>query len=167
MADSTSRRKFPDMTEALTGRFDEQHAVLVGALLTRLEHTGRGASDRCRARGRMIPFVRQLELMETIPESGWSLRQVFVAETGGDMTRFGSPEQLLAWSVSLRRPRVGRQANARGLAAEHKWLCSMLLETANSASRTTHLPGENVGRSPASAPRRGRGAATVPHLDAG
>lgn len=39
MAHSTLRRKTSDLTEALTGLLHEHHAVLVCALLTRLEHS--------------------------------------------------------------------------------------------------------------------------------
>ncbi len=37
LARSTVRRKIPDLREALTGRFDDHHALLVGQLLQRLE----------------------------------------------------------------------------------------------------------------------------------
>ncbi len=30
--------KFPDLTEALTGHFDDHHALLVGAMLHQLDH---------------------------------------------------------------------------------------------------------------------------------
>ena len=67
-ARSTMRRKIPDLTEALTGRFDDHHALLVGQLLTRLEHTDSSvrALDADIAT-RMQPWDRQLELLRTIP----------------------------------------------------------------------------------------------------
>lgn len=41
MAMTKMRRKIPDLTEALTGHFDEHHSLLVGQLLERLAHTER------------------------------------------------------------------------------------------------------------------------------
>ena len=38
------------------------------------------------------------ELLRTIPGVGLLTSQVFIAQTGADMTRFGSPERLSAWA---------------------------------------------------------------------
>ena len=38
LAHGKMRRKLPDLAEALTGHFDAHHALLVGAMLHRLEH---------------------------------------------------------------------------------------------------------------------------------
>ena len=38
LAHGKMRRKLPDLAEALTGHFDDHHALLVGAMLHRLEH---------------------------------------------------------------------------------------------------------------------------------
>jgi hypothetical protein len=38
LAHRKMRRKLPDLTEALTGHFDAHHALLVGAMLHRLDH---------------------------------------------------------------------------------------------------------------------------------
>ena len=58
------RRKIPDPTEALTARFDECHAMLVGQLLRRLEH-GEASLRVLDAEftARMAPWDDQLELL--------------------------------------------------------------------------------------------------------
>ncbi len=161
MAYSTLRRKIPDLTEALTGRFDEHHAVLVGALLTRLEHTEAALRQiDAELAVRMMPFARQLELLQTIPGVGVVTAQVFIAETGGDMSRFASPEQLSAW-VGL-APAIHESAGKRtpaGTRRGNKFLTSMLVEAAYSASRTknTYLASQFTRI----ASRRGRGRAAI------
>lgn len=108
----------------------------------------------------MLPFARQLELLQTIPGVGLVTAQVFIAETGGDMSRFGAPERLAAWtglapavheSAGKRRPAGTRQGN--------KWLTSMLVEAANCAARTknTYLAAQFKRI----AGRRGHGRAAV------
>jgi len=165
MAYSTLRRKIPDLTEALTGRFDEHHAVLVGALLTRLEHTEAALRQiDAELAVRMMPFARQLELLQTIPGIGLVTAQVFIAETGGDMTRFGSPEQLPAW-VGV-APAVHESAGKRtpaGSRRGNKWLCSMLVEAANSASRTKNTYLASQFKRIASRRGHGRAAVAVAH----
>ena len=161
LAHSTLRRKIPDLTEALTGHFDDHHAIIVGQLLDRLAYTERATAAIDAELGvRMLPFARQLELLQTIPGVGLVTAQVFIAETGGDMSRFGSPERLAAWtgvapaiheSAGKRRPAGTRQGN--------KWLTSMLVEAANSAAKTknTYLAAQFKRI----AGRRGHGRAAV------
>jgi len=165
LAHSTLRRKIPDLTEALIGRFDEHHAVLVGALLTRLEHTEAALRQiDAELAVRMMPYARQLELLQTIPGVGVVTAQVFIAETGGDMTRFGSPEQLSAW-VGV-APAVHESAGKRtpaGSRRGNKWLCSMLVEAANSASRTKNTYLASQFKRIASRRGQGRAAVAVAH----
>lgn len=161
MAHSKLRRKIPDLTEALTGHFDDHHAIIVGQLLDRLAYTERAIAAVDAELGvRMAPYARQLELLQTIPGVGLGTAQVFIAETGGDMSRFGTPERLAAWtgvapaiheSAGKRHPAGTRQGN--------KWLTAMLVEAANSAARTkdTYLAAQFKRI----AGRRGHGRAAV------
>jgi len=160
LARSTMRRKIPDLTEALTGRFDDHHALLVGQLLTRLEHTDSSvrALDADIAT-RMQPWDRQLELLRTIPGVGVVTSQVFISETGADMSRFGSPQRLSAWAGLA--PGMHESAGKRmpaGSRPGNKWLASMFVEAANSAARCkdTYLAAQFRIAS-----RRGHGRAAV------
>jgi hypothetical protein len=119
----------------------------------------------------MTPWARQLELLQTIPGIGLKTAQVIIAETGADMSRFPSAGHLAAWaglapamheSAGHRSPAGSRQGN--------KWLASMLVEAANSVSRTkdTYL----AARFARIAARRGKKRASVmrsevPAVDAG
>jgi transposase len=138
MAKGRMRVKIPQLVEALTGRFDDHHARLVAALLHRLDHVDRAIADldlviaeACR------PWTRQLELLQTIPGVGEKVAQVFIAETGGDMSRFPTAAHLAAWagvapamheSAGHRTPAGSRHGN--------KWLTSMLVEAAGSVGRS-------------------------------
>ncbi|MBI1378968.1 MAG: IS110 family transposase [Frankiales bacterium] len=165
LAHSTLRRKIPDLTEALTGRFDDHHALLVGAMLRQLD-----LADEALARldaqivAEMAPWQHQLDLLQTIPGIGKVVSQVIIAETGADMARFGSPEALSAWagvapavheSAGKRTPAGSRQGN--------KWLTSSLVEASHSAARTkdTYLAAQYARL----ASRRGakRAAVAVAH----
>ena len=159
------RRKLPDLAEALTGRFDEHHALLVGSLLRRLEHTEATLRELdAEIVARMAPWDHQLELLRTIPGVGVITSQVFIAETGGDMSRFGSAEQLAAWagvapaaheSAGKRTPAGTRQGN--------KFLTAMLVEAANSAARTKDTYLSVQFKRIASRRGHGRAAVAVAH----
>jgi transposase len=65
------RAKIPDLTEALTGHFDDHHALLVGQMLARLNRVEQAltALDEHIDKA-MVPWARQLELLQTIPGVG-------------------------------------------------------------------------------------------------
>jgi transposase len=71
LAKGKMRAKIPQLTEALTGSFDDHHARMARAILRRLELV-EGAlaeldaviAEACR------PWAHQLELLQTIPGVG-------------------------------------------------------------------------------------------------
>src|SRR6476660_8001453 len=73
--------KIPQLTEALTGSFDEHHARLARSILhrlqlveTALDELDAVIEDACQ------PWARQIELLQTIPGVGVKVAQVFIAE---------------------------------------------------------------------------------------
>jgi transposase len=63
---------------------------------------------------RLGPFRAAVELLKTIPGVGQTAAEVFVAETGGDMSRFPSASHPAAWAgLAPAQRRVGRQAPPR------------------------------------------------------
>ena len=161
LAKSKMRRKIPELTEALTGRFDDHHALLVGQMLARLERVEQAlaALDE-QIDAAMTPWARQLELLQTIPGVGLKTAQVIIAETGADMSRFPSAAHLAAWAgvAPAMHESAGKRAPA-GSRKGNKWLASMLVEAANSVSRTkdTYL----AARFARIAARRGKKRAAV------
>ena len=137
LAKGKLRAKIPQLTEAVIGHFDADHARLAGSMLDRLERVEDALAqldaviaEACR------PWAHQLELLQTIPGVGPKVAQVILAETGGDMSRFPSAGHLAAWaglapaiyeSAGKRRPSGSRHGN--------KWLAAMLVEAAGSVGR--------------------------------
>jgi len=138
MARSKMRAKIPDLREALTGRFDDHHGLLVGQLLARIAHTEQAIKDLdTHIAAQMAPWAHELELLQTIPGIGVRVAQVFIAETGADMSRFPSPAHLAAWTgvAPAMHESAGKRTPA-GTRHGNKFLTSMLVEAAQAASRT-------------------------------
>lgn len=99
LAKARMRQKIPALSEALRGRFTEHHAFMTRLYLDRIDAHD---ADIARLDGRieeaMAPFRAVRELLVTIP--GWSqiVADVFIAETGADMTVFPSPGHLASWA---------------------------------------------------------------------
>ncbi len=102
MADLAKRRmrsKIPVLTEALNGRFTAHHAFLTRLFLDRIDgHTRDIAALSERIDGLMEPFLPARDVLESIPGFSQIIAEVFIAETGGDMTQFPTPEQLASWA---------------------------------------------------------------------
>jgi transposase len=102
MADLAKRRmrsKIPVLTEALNGRFTAHHAFLTQLFLDRIDgHTRDIAALSERIDGLMKPFLPARELLQSIPGFSQIIAEIFIAETGGDMTQFPTPERLASWA---------------------------------------------------------------------
>ena len=102
MADLAKRRmrsKIPVLTEALNGRFTEHHAFMTRLFLDRIDaHTKDIELLSERIDGLMEPFLPARDLLESIPGFSQTVAEVFIAETGGDMTQFPTPEQPASWA---------------------------------------------------------------------
>ena len=137
MAKGKMRRKIPDLTQALTGHFDANHARLARSMLRRLDLVEQAMAeldavimDAC------LPWQHQIELLQTIPGVGPKVAQVIIAETGGDMSRFPTAAHLAAWAglAPAMNESAGRQSPA-GKRHGNKWLNAMLVEAAGSVGR--------------------------------
>jgi len=110
----------------------------VGQLLARIAATEHAIADLdAHLEQAMAPWAHEIDLLTTIPGVGRLVAWTFIAETGGDMSRFPSPAHLASWagvapgmheSAGRRRPVGARPGN--------RFLTAMLVEAAQSASRT-------------------------------
>jgi len=132
------RRKTAQLTDALTGRFSAHHARLLRMMLTRIDQAEAtvAALDQEIA-AEMAPFRRQLELLDTIPGVGTRVAEVIIAETGGDMSRFPTPEHLASWAGLCpgNHESAGRQVG-RGRRHGDAWLAGALGDAATACQRT-------------------------------
>jgi len=99
LAKQRLRTKIPALTEALAGRFTDHHAFMVRLYLDRIDaHEADIARLDARIERVIEPFRFARELLISIP--GWShvVADVFIAETGADMSVFPTAAQLASWA---------------------------------------------------------------------
>jgi transposase len=138
MAKARMRPKIPILVEALTGNFGEHHAFLCRLHLERIDHLTEAIGElSARIEEEMLPFSRQLELLQTIPGVGQGVAEALIAETGGDMARFATAGHLASWAgvcpghhESAGKHRSGRRRHG------NRWLGAALGTAAMAASRT-------------------------------
>ena len=109
------RQKIPALKEALEGRFDAEHALIVSQILAHIDFLDE-AIDRLSAEieERIAPFARQRDLLMTIPGVKQRTAEVLIAEIGVDMTAFPTPKHLASWAgVCPGNNRVRRQTPFR------------------------------------------------------
>ena len=93
------RRKIPDLTEALRGRFTAHHGFMIRMHLDLIDqHTQALQRLETRIEEAIAPFTAARELLCSIP--GWSTKvaEVFIAETGADMSVFPTAAELVSWA---------------------------------------------------------------------
>lgn len=93
------RAKLPTLREALNGRFDRHHALLVGEILAKLDYLDEAIERLSAEVDRLIAaFAADVALLDTIPGVGRRTAEGFVAEIGVDMAQFGSSARLASWA---------------------------------------------------------------------
>jgi len=77
------RKKIPALREALQGRFDSEHTLIVGQILAHIDFLDE-AIERLSAEieERIAPFARQRDLLMTIPGVKQRTAEVLIAEIG-------------------------------------------------------------------------------------
>ena len=138
LAKGVLRRKIPALREALTSRFGAHHAVIVAAILGKLEFLDElieGLTAEIEVA--IAPFERQLGLLVTVPGIDRRTGQGLLAEIGVDMSVFASAARLASWAgvcpgnhESAGRSRSGRTRQGP------KWLGIYLHDAAMAGLRT-------------------------------
>ena len=138
LARGTLRKKIPALREALVGRFEAEHALVVGQILAHIDFLDEAIERLSDAIEEQIrPFAAQRDLLMTIPGVKQRAAEVLIAEIGIDMSAFPTPKHLASWagvcpgndqSAGKRRSGTTRKGS--------KWLRATLTESANAAART-------------------------------
>ena len=114
LAKGRMRAKIPALREALEGRFDELHALLIGAILAHLDFLDQqievlsGAIEVKLS----LPFAAAVDLLRTIPGIEVRTAQNVIAEIGTDMTQFPSADHLASWVCQSPEATTSPPANA-------------------------------------------------------
>jgi len=99
LAKGRLRSKLAALREALEGRFDAQHALIVGAILAKLDFLDEQITLLSDAIEEQIaPFADAVRLLCTIPGVQARTAQVILAEIGADMTVFPTDKHLASWA---------------------------------------------------------------------
>jgi transposase len=138
LAKGKLRQKIPALREALEGRFEPHHALVIGAILAHLdfldEHIDR-LSDAIEEQ--LGPSAAGVPLAATITGVAERTAQVMVAEIGTDMTRFPTAGHLASWAGRCpgNHQSAGKRRSGRPRKGS-KWLTIALQEAALAATRT-------------------------------
>jgi len=137
LAKGRMRSKIPALREALEGRFDAQHALIVSAILAHLDFLDEQITLLSDAIEEQIgPFEPAVELLCTIPGVQRRTAEVIIAETGADMSVFPSAKHLASWAGQC--PGNDESAGKRRSGRTRKgsrWLGIALTEAALAATR--------------------------------
>jgi transposase len=154
------RKKLAALREALEGRFDAEHALVVGRILAHIDYLDEAIDDLSTAiEAQLGPLASAVELLCTIPGVGRRAAEVILAEPGGDMTAFPSAKHLASWAGMCpgNDESAGKAARARRARAPNgsarRWSSAPRAPT---AARTPTSPRNTAGYAHAAARTRPR-----------
>jgi transposase len=132
------RKKLPALREALVGRFQDEHALIVGQILAHIDFLDE-AIERLSAEieEQIAPFAAQRDLLMSIPGVKQRAAEVLISEIGVDMSVFPTPKHLASWAkVSPGNDQSAGKRRSGKTGKGDKWLRATLNESANAAART-------------------------------
>ena len=98
------RKKLPALREALEGRFEPLHALLVSSILAHLDFLDGQIMNLTEAIGeQIIPFEKAAEPLCKLHGAQRRTAEVIIAEIGVDMSVFPTAKQLASWAGQCRR----------------------------------------------------------------
>jgi transposase len=138
LARARLRAKLPELRRALTARFREHHAFLLGRMLAHVQALEEDIEEISGRIAELVePWQGQLMILDSITGVGPRAAEVILAEIGPDMGRFPTAGHLASWAG--RCPGQRESAGRRGSAKPRKgspWLADVLTECAWAAVKT-------------------------------
>lgn len=141
LAKGRLRAKLPALRQALEGRVEAHHRILLRRILAHIDFLEESAAqlqaDIDAALARDTDFTAAVTLLDTIPGVDTDAAAVLVAEIGTDMSRFASAKHLASWAgVCPGNHQSGGKRHAAKTTKGDRWLRGVLGEVAWAISRT-------------------------------
>lgn len=138
MAKSRMRAKKDQLELALVGTFGTHHGAVARQIIDHIDFLEGSIENLSKQiRERLVEFDSIIESLCEIPGWGRTTAEIFIAETGGDMSVFPTAEQLASWAGVA--PGTHESAGKRRASASmngNRWLGRALIEAARAAART-------------------------------
>jgi len=138
LAKGKLRKKIPALKQALEGRFESLHALLVSSILAHLDFLDEQIERLSEAiEERLRPFAQAIELLRTVDGIETRTAQNILAEIGVDMSVFPTAGHLSSWAGQCpgNDQSAGKRRSGRTRKGS-KWLNDALKDAAMSAIRT-------------------------------
>jgi len=132
------RKKIPALEQALEGRFDSLHALLVGSILAHLDFLDEQIARLSDAiEEQLRPFAPAVELLRSVDGIETRTAENILAEIGVDMSVFPSAAHLASWAGQCpgNDQSAGKRRSGRTRKGS-KWLNDALKDAALAAIRT-------------------------------
>jgi transposase len=146
LARGALRRKIPLLRQALEGRFDAHHALLVSEVLSQLDALDASVERLGAEIDRMIaPFADARDRLMTIPGVDKVAAEAIIGEIGVDMSRFPTAAHLASWAGMCPGQHESAGKSRHGTARKgDSWLGRVLATSAMSAaqSKDTYLAAQ-------------------------
>lgn len=161
------RKKLPALRQALEGRVQPHHRVLLGQLLGHVDYLTSAISELEQEIERhLVPFAEAVTLLQTIPGIGATAAAALIAAPTPegrpcvDMTRFPTAKHLASWAGICpgNRESAGKRLSGKTRTG-NRWLRGILGEVAWASARTKGAAFR--ARMQRLARRRGANRATV------
>jgi transposase len=126
------------LRQALEGRFEAHHALMVGEVLAHIDFLDESIDRLSGEIGRVVaPFAALVKLLKTIPGVDQRAAEVILAEIGPDMSRFLTAAHLASWAGICpgNNESAGKHRSGRSRKGNH-WLRITLTECAQAAARS-------------------------------
>ncbi len=132
------RAKLPALRQALEGRVQRHHQVVITCLLAHIDSIeAELASLQEEITQQEAPFAEAVTLLVALPGIGARAASGILAEIGADMRRFASADHLVSWAGMCPG---NKQSGGKRLSGKttkgNKWLRALLGEVAWAAART-------------------------------
>ena len=132
------RAKIGELTEALASHWGPHHSVVAAQIIAHIDFLDASIEELTLAMGDELgPFEDLIERLDEIPGINRTAAEVVIAETGADMSKFATPEQLCSWAglAPANHESAGKRRPA-GTRPGGRWLRRTLIESARAAANT-------------------------------